>query len=60
MTFAEGIQVIYKDQIGYIRFICDQYLTICIKEFKERNRDVCLIVYKKDYSKITLLKESIK
>jgi hypothetical protein len=60
MTFAEGVQVAYKDQIGVIRFICDQYLTICVKRFDERNRDVCLIVYRSNYNQISLLKESIK
>lgn len=60
MIFVEGLEVEYKGQIGIIRFICDQYLTICVKKFSEKNRDVCLLVYRDQYHKISLLKESIK
>lgn len=60
MIFVEGLEVEYKGHIGTIRFICDQYVTVCVKKFSERNRDVCLLVYREHYSNIKLLKESIK
>lgn len=58
--FSEGIRVKYKDQYGTIRFICEEYITICIREHEEKVRNLCLIVYPKDYSKVHLLKESEK
>lgn len=60
-SFSEGIEVYYKQMFGIIKFVCDQYITVCIKTFpKERVRDVCLVVYPQDYHYITLPKESEK
>lgn len=60
-AFSEGLHVSYLEHYGYIRFISDRYLTICIKEFPgERNRNVCLLVFRDNYSKIKLIKESEK
>lgn len=61
MTFAEGLEVQYKDHIGTIRFICDSYVTVCIAKFPEdRRRDVCILVYRNNFNDIKLLKESTK
>jgi hypothetical protein len=61
MTFAEGLEVQYKDHIGKVRFICETYITICINSFpEERRRDVCIVVYRSNFDKIKLLKESQK
>lgn len=60
MIFSEGIQVTYKEHTGIIRFISEQYLTICIRTFTEKSRDVCILVYREDYKDIRLIKESIK
>jgi hypothetical protein len=59
-TFAEGLDVKYKEFVGKIRFISEKYLTICICELKQRERNVCILVYKNEWDKITLLKESEK
>lgn len=61
MSFAEGLEVQYKNNIGTIRFICDSYITICISKFpNERRRDVCILVYRENFNQIKLLKESSK
>jgi hypothetical protein len=61
MTFTEGLEVQYKDHIGKVRFICETYITICINSFpEERRRDVCIVVYRSNFDKIKLLKESTK
>lgn len=61
MTFYEGLIVEYEDYIGEIRFICNSYITLCVKSFSnEKRRDVCLLIYQDDFNKIKLLKESQK
>jgi len=60
MTPVEGLEVRYKDRIGYIRFVSDSYVTVCIQEHQDKSRDVCIVVYKEDFSKLQLLKESEK
>lgn len=59
-AFAVGFSVRYKEQYGTIRFICEEYITICIREHEDKVRNLCLIVYPQDYSKVHLLKESEK
>jgi hypothetical protein len=60
-TFAEGLEVYYKNYYGVIRFVCDEYLTVCIRKFdNEKSRDVCMIVYPQQYHIITLVKASTK
>jgi|LauGreDrversion4_2_1035121.scaffolds.fasta_scaffold04348_19 hypothetical protein len=60
MIPAIGIDVIYKNQIGTINFVHDHYITICIRQFKERSRNVCIVVHRENYKQIQLLKESQK
>ena len=60
MIPVSGLEVRYKDHIGYIRFVDTEYITLCISEFKDRSRDVCIVVYKEDYKHLRLLKESDK
>lgn len=61
ISFAEDAEVFYKERYGVIRFICDQYITICTKVFpSQKVRDVCMLVYPENYHLITLAKESTK
>ena len=60
MTPVEGLQVRYKDHIGYIRFVDAAYITVCIYEHTDKSRDVCIVVYKNDFNQLHLLKESDK
>lgn len=60
-SFAEGLIVEYNNMVGTIRFISEKYLTICICTFpEERSKDVCILVYREDWEKIKLFKESNK
>jgi len=59
--FTEGLEVIYKEHFGVVRFVCEEYITVCIIKFdKEKSRDVCLIVYPQQYHLVTLAKASTK
>lgn len=55
-----GLEVIYKDHIGTIRFVDEQYATLCISQFEERNRDVCIVIHCDNFKHLRLLKESDK
>jgi len=59
-VFAEGVVVQYKEWIGEIRFICDDYASVCTSVGAHRAADVCVIVYKKDWEEMKLFKESHK
>jgi hypothetical protein len=59
-AFYQGLNVSYKDHVGWVNFIGETYITICIKEFEERSRNVNILVVKKDWNQIHLVKESTK
>ncbi len=60
ITFAEGLEVSYRGMSGTINFVCDHYITICVRQFEEKVRNVCLIVYPDHYEWVKLFKESGK
>jgi hypothetical protein len=52
-----GTEVYYNNMYGHVRFVCEKYMTICVKEFPtEPVRDVCLIVYPDRYDKVELVR----
>lgn len=56
-----GIEVIYRGYHGFVRFIDEDYVTICIKEHPHNKmRDVCLVVPPNYFDEIHLIKESEK
>lgn len=55
MTFAEGIQVKYKDYIGIIEFVCDDYVTICTRTYDDNFRKVCMLVYPEEWKNIEIV-----
>jgi hypothetical protein len=60
-VFKEGIEATYNGYEGTIRFICDQYISFCIHENpKQKVKDVCILIYKENFNKIKLIKESEK
>jgi hypothetical protein len=59
-TFYQGLDVKYRDHVGVIEFICDQYITICINRLEHRSKDVCLLVYQPQWKQVELLKQSEK
>ena len=61
MILTEGIDVVYENYVGKIKFVCDSYATLCVNSFPEQpRRDVCMLIYRKEFDKIKLLKESEK
>lgn len=54
-SFAEGLEVTYKNTQGTIRFLCDSYLTICIHTSENPMKDVCIVVYKNEWDDIELI-----
>jgi hypothetical protein len=59
-TFYSGLEVRYKENVGFIDFVCEKYVTICLKKFEERSRSVCLLIYPQQWKEIELLKQSDK
>lgn len=59
--FSEGLFVQYENYVGQVRFVCNSYVTLCVNSFEgEKQRDVCMLIYRGDFDKIKLLKESTK
>jgi hypothetical protein len=54
-TFYEGLEVRFKGKTGHIRFISDQYVTLCIHTHKDPMRDVCILIYSEQWKNIELL-----
>ena len=59
-TFYQGLGVKYKDHVGFVDFICDQYITICLGQSDHSSRDVCILVYPSQWEDVKLLKQSEK
>ena len=59
-SFAVGVIVEHKNFIGEVRFICDDYMSVCTSVGVHRAADICVIVYKKDWDNVNLFKESAK
>lgn len=59
-TFYQGLEVRYKQHVGFVDFICEKYITICLRKFEERSKDVCLLVYPTQWKDVELLKQSDK
>jgi hypothetical protein len=55
-----GVIVEHKNFIGEVRFVCDDYMSVCTSVGVHRAADICVIVYKKDWSNVNLFKESAK
>ena len=42
----EGTEVYYDGMYGVVRFSCEQYMTVCVRNFpNDPRRDVCILVY---------------
>lgn len=58
--FAEGLEVIYRDHVGFINFVCEQYITICLNRSEHWSRSVSILVYPQQWKEVHLYKESDK
>ena len=51
-----GTEVYYRGMYGHVRFVCEQYMTVCVREFpNEPVRDVCLIIPPSQYDQLILV-----
>ena len=57
MTFTEGLLVTYKNHTGVIRFISNQYVTICVETYEHKVRDVCMLVYPDQWKDIEIVND---
>lgn len=55
--FVEGQEVEYKGDTGVIRFIFDEYLTVCLKRRCDGMiGDICLVIYSYQWDEIVPLR----
>lgn len=53
--FAEGLEVSYQHLTGTIHFICSSYITVCVRTFEDRVRNVCVLVHRENWKDLNLL-----
>lgn len=52
----EGTEVYYNGIYGVVRFTCEQYMTVCVRNFPDDpRRDVCILVYPNQLDKLELV-----
>ena len=54
-SFYKGLDVKYKDHIGVVEFMCEQYITICVRRMDHKSKDVCFLVYPSQWKDIELI-----
>jgi len=59
-VFAEGVEAIYKQHRGHVKFLCEEYVTLCIHSNPDPMKDVCIVIHKSDWHEIKLIRESTK
>lgn len=55
ITFTKGIQVEYKNCNGFIEFVSDEYVTVCIETYDDKFRSVCMLVYPHEWKDIEIV-----
>lgn len=52
----EGTEVYIDGIYGKVRFVCEQYMTVCVRKFPDDpRRDVCILVYPNQTNRIELV-----
>lgn len=59
-SFAEGVEAIYRNNRGHIKFVCESYITLCIHSNPDPMKDVCLVIHKANWDQVHLIRESTK
>jgi hypothetical protein len=57
MSFKIGSYVEWKDTKGYIRFISDQYISICVNVDSDAFLDCCVICYSPFWNEVVVCDE---
>lgn len=54
LSLQEGSYVEYRSHSGYVKFVCDEYITICIRQGDTKAHDVHLLVYPPNWDEIAV------
>lgn len=54
-SFYEGLSIKYKSHSGIVKFICDEYLTMCIQANPDPLKDVCILIFHEKWKDIELI-----
>ena len=60
IIFAKGIEVYYDGMYGIVDFICEKYITVCVRVMDHKSANVCVLVYPSRFHLVKLAKESEK
>jgi hypothetical protein len=60
MIYTEGTQVYYKNFLGIVSFVSDQYICVLVKKGSHKSHDVNVVVYRDQFNTLKLYKESDK
>lgn len=55
-SFYEGLEIKFKSHTGFVKFICDEYLTMCIRTNPDPMKDVCILIFHEQWKNIELIK----
>ena len=56
--FAEKMEVSYKGMCGIIDFVCDTYVVVELPSKSSKLNGARLVVYRENYKKIEVIKDS--
>lgn len=51
-TFVENQQVVYRNFTGFVKFISNEYITICVDKNRNPLRDVCLVIHPEKWNEV--------
>jgi hypothetical protein len=56
-NFQQGLELEYNKVHGYLKFIDEAYITICVHPTTERTQfgDVCVVVYPSLWNKVNIV-----
>jgi len=52
MIFQKDIEVSYKDIIGIISFVCDDYITVLVRRGEHSVQDVKILIYRQQFDEV--------
>jgi hypothetical protein len=54
-VFHEGLEVRYRQHSGFVDFVSEKYITICIRKTEDRSKNVCILIYPQQWKEIELI-----
>lgn len=54
-VFSEGLPIRYKNHVGHVKFVCEDYITLCIHTNPNPLKDVCILIYPNQWNDVELL-----